>query len=142
MLTGNSEQEMDIAYHYTICYALFQLLTKNMMEASNVYERALEYIQEHHAERGFESEVLWVAYTKLIYKNVEMNHHKGYKPGHLRNLLQRALLLFPNNTVFIGLYVWNEARTKLHNRVKSMLVQSLERYFILLLLTEYKRNQY
>ncbi|KAI7849022.1 NRDE-2, necessary for RNA interference-domain-containing protein [Circinella umbellata] len=125
MLIRNNEQEMDIAYHYTICYALFRLLTRNMIEASNVYENALEYIQEHNAERGFESEVLWVAYAKLIYKNVEMNHHKGYKPGHLRSLLQRAILLFPNNTVFIGLYVWNEARTKLHNRVKSMFVQSL-----------------
>ncbi|KAI9250894.1 NRDE-2, necessary for RNA interference-domain-containing protein [Phascolomyces articulosus] len=126
MLTGSTKQEMDISFHYTICYALFQFLTRGITEASNVFEHALEYIEERHAERGFESEVLWVAYAKIVYKNISMNHRKGYKPGHLRYLLQRALLLFPNNTVFIGLYVWNEARTKLYNRVRSMFTSSIE----------------
>ena len=119
---------MDLAYHYTICYALLQYLTRGMDEAAAIYDQALEYIRERHAERGFESEILWVAYTKLRYKHVVMNTRSGYKPGQLRELLQRAMELFPNNTVFIGLYVWNEARTKLYNRVRTMFVKSLERY--------------
>ncbi|KAI9489261.1 NRDE-2, necessary for RNA interference-domain-containing protein [Zychaea mexicana] len=125
-LTAGTENEMDAAYHYIICYALFQLLTQDINEASNEFEHALEYIQERHAERGFESELLWVAYAKLTFQNVAMNRRAGYKPGHLRHLLNRALILFPNNTVFIGLYVWNEAKTKLYNRVRSMFAKSLE----------------
>lgn len=122
-----SKDEASAAYHYHACYALFQYLTQGIDAGSEVYEQLLQYIQERHAERGFESESIWVSYAELLYRHAT-NGFGGYKPGQLRKILERAVALFPNNTIFLGLFIWNEARTKLYNRVRIHFTKALERY--------------
>ncbi|KAI7885758.1 DUF1740-domain-containing protein [Lichtheimia hyalospora FSU 10163] len=120
-----SEHDTTIAHHYNVCYALLQYITRGVEAASEVYERGLEYIKERQAERGFESEVLWVAYARLLYQHA-VEGGIGYKPSQMRVLLERALALFPNNTIFISLHVWNETRTKIYNRVRKFFTQALD----------------
>lgn len=124
LLVG-SENETAIAHHYNVCYALLQYMTRGIEAASEVYERGLEYIKERQAERGFDSEVLWVAYARLLYQHAVAGG-VGYKPSQMRVLLERALALFPNNTIFISLHVWNETRTKIYNRVRKFFTQALD----------------
>ncbi|KAI9313832.1 NRDE-2, necessary for RNA interference-domain-containing protein [Dichotomocladium elegans] len=124
LLIGSAE-EVAVAHHYVVCYALFQYLTRGIDAASAVYESSLDYIQERQAERGFESEILWVSYVRTLYRHATTGG-VGYRPAQLRIVLERALKLFPNNTVFIALFVWNETRTKIYNRVRNVFTSSLK----------------
>lgn len=101
------------------CYALFEYLSSGIESASLIYKHALDYIKERQAERGYESEVIWVEYAGLLYYHASIQ--KYYQPGVLRQVMERALVLFPNNTVFLAFYIWNESKTKINNRVQKLL---------------------
>jgi hypothetical protein len=45
----------------------------------------------------------------------------------LRQTMERALILFPNNTIFLAFYIWNESKTKINNRVQKLLNTMLTR---------------
>lgn len=101
------------------CFGLFEYLASGIEGASLIYEHALEYIKERQAERGYESEVIWVEYAGLLYYHASIQ--KYYKPAELREVMERALDLFPNNTIFLAFYIWNESKTKINNRVQKLL---------------------
>ena len=46
---------------------------------------------------------------------------KPFKPAVLRQALETALTTFSQNTAFLSLYSWNEARTKIENRVRAII---------------------
>lgn len=52
-------------------------------------------------------------------------HHnttsRSFQAATLREILDPAIRVFPDNTAFLNLYVWNEARTRIDNRVRTML---------------------
>lgn len=101
------------------CYALFEYLASGLDGATLIYEHTLDYIKERQAERGYESEVIWVEYAGLLYYHASTQ--KNYKPSVLREVMERALVLFPNNTMFLAFYIWNESKTKINNRVQKLL---------------------
>jgi hypothetical protein len=100
---------------------LFEYLSSGLDSACLIYERALGYIRERQAERGYESEMIWADYASLLYRDASSTMNSGYKPGMLRQTMERALALFPNNTMFLSFYIWNESKTKIYNRVQHLL---------------------
>ncbi|KAI9025805.1 NRDE-2, necessary for RNA interference-domain-containing protein, partial [Phycomyces nitens] len=123
---SDSDKEDRIARCYNVCYALFEYLTFGLEAACAVYEQALLYIKDHQAERGFASETMWIAYAELLYRHATRGYG-GHKPIILREAMERALQLFPNNTLFLGLFIWNEARTRIHNRVRNFFGLALDK---------------
>ncbi|KAL0074451.1 NRDE-2, necessary for RNA interference-domain-containing protein [Phycomyces blakesleeanus] len=123
---SDSDKEDRIAHSYNVCYALFEYLTFGLESACAVYEQALLYIKEHQAERGYASETMWMAYAELLYRHATRGYG-GHKPIILREAMERALQLFPNNTLFLGLFIWNEARTRIHNRVRNFFGLALDK---------------
>ncbi|ORZ00282.1 NRDE-2, necessary for RNA interference-domain-containing protein [Syncephalastrum racemosum] len=119
------EHEREAALQLIACQALFVYLSRDIDAASQIYERAIVQLEAQHAERGVESEMLWVDYVKLLYNHARTSAH--FKPAALRRVLQRALDLFPNNTVFLGLFIWNERRTKIYGRVRDFFTSALDR---------------
>ena len=51
----------------------------------------------------------------------------GFQPGLVRQVLESSLEKFPKNTVFLSLYGWNEAKTRIDNRVRRYLDSQLAR---------------
>lgn len=124
-ITSALENEREAALQLIACQALFMYLSRDIDAGSQVYERALAQLKLHHADRGVESEMLWVDYVKLLYNHA--NTSTAFKPAALRHVLRRALELFPNNTVFLGLFIWNERRTKIYGRVREFFTSALDR---------------
>lgn len=64
-------------------------------------------------------ELCLMAKSRLLY------HHsttaKMFKMKIMRDVLEQALTLFPSNSMFLGLYAWNEGRTKIENRVRTLM---------------------
>lgn len=47
-------------------------------------------------------------YVKLLYRHSEAGG--PYKPGQLRDVLERAIMDFPNNTLFLSVFYSNECK--------------------------------
>jgi hypothetical protein len=94
--------------------------------AISTYQHVLDYITGRQAERGYESEIIWIELASLIYYH-STKGIGGYKPSLLRIKLEEALQLFPNNTIFVSFYVWNESKTKIYNRVNDLFNTSVKR---------------
>ena len=57
--------------------------------------------------------------TALI--NYHINHVRSCKPGLIRSALSESIQLFPQNTMFLSLYAWNESRFRIDDRVRSIM---------------------
>ncbi|KAL9542170.1 hypothetical protein MBANPS3_008745 [Mucor bainieri] len=120
-----SQTERRIAINMVACCGLFEYLSSGLDSACLVYQRALDYIKERQAERGYESEMVWTDYATLLYRHATTS--SSYKPGLLRQAMEQALALFPNNTIFLGFYMWNESKTKIFNRVQHLLNDAVKK---------------
>ncbi|KAI8088685.1 NRDE-2, necessary for RNA interference-domain-containing protein [Halteromyces radiatus] len=116
-----------MAYESLVCYGLFVYLVDSIDSAVQVYEDLLDYLRQHHIERGFFSEKVWVAYVELLHRHSTKRKENGYRPGLLRQACSSGLELFPNNTILLGLFMWNESRTWIYNRVQDFFTRNLER---------------
>ncbi|KAF1799857.1 NRDE-2, necessary for RNA interference-domain-containing protein [Mucor lusitanicus] len=122
---SESQTERHIAINMVACCGLFEYLSSGLDSACLVYQRALDYIKERRAERGYESEMVWIDYATLLYRHATTS--SSYKPGLLRHAMEQALALFPNNTIFLGFYMWNESKTKIFNRVQHLLNDAVKK---------------
>lgn len=50
-----------------------------------------------------------MSYVKLLYRHTEAG--KGYKPAQLREVLERAIKEFRNNTLFLSVFYHNEGES-------------------------------
>ncbi|KAI9487708.1 MAG: NRDE-2, necessary for RNA interference-domain-containing protein [Benjaminiella poitrasii] len=122
---SESDVERQAALNMTGCAALFEYLASGLDSACVIYEHAFDYIKARQAERGYASEILWIEYAALLYHH--FTTEKSYKPSILRHAMERALSLFPNNTIFLAFYIWNESKTKIFNRVQQLLNDELKK---------------
>lgn len=50
-----------------------------------------------------------MSYVKMLYRHTEAG--KGYKPAQLREVLERAIKEFRNNTLFLSVFYHNEGES-------------------------------
>ncbi|KAI9286695.1 NRDE-2, necessary for RNA interference-domain-containing protein [Umbelopsis sp. AD052] len=120
-----TEHDYHNAYQYFVCQGLFEYLTQGVEAACDVFEGLWKYYTDRGVERSIDNEMLLVAYGRMLYRH--SSKRGGYKPSVMRDMLTRSLELFPNNTILLSLFMWNEARTKIENRVRQHLNQAIER---------------
>jgi len=58
-------------------------------------------------------------FARLLYYHT--THTQVVKPAEIRALLAESISAFPQNTIFLSLYAWNEARFRIDDRVRSIL---------------------
>ncbi|TPX68733.1 hypothetical protein SpCBS45565_g02910 [Spizellomyces sp. 'palustris'] len=111
------------------CYGLMEYLSQGLEEAQRLYEQVLETFRQNIVHEGETATVLeeavYEGYVRLLYRHSVSG--SAFKPGILRGVLETALDKFPCNTMFLSLYGWNEARTKIDNRVRRLLDEQLAR---------------
>jgi len=91
--------------HLAFSAALLAYLTQGLDEAVEVLERQLFRLDSPTTRDSAELEEVYMLYAKLLYRHSTKG---GYKPGQLRDLLERAIRDFKNNTLFLGLFYHNE----------------------------------
>ncbi|KAI5858627.1 NRDE-2, necessary for RNA interference-domain-containing protein [Tricharina praecox] len=57
--------------------------------------------------------------VRLVY--MHSTTARPFKPATLRSHLEAALEIFPHNMAFLSLYAWNESRTKIENRLRTVI---------------------
>ncbi|KAG8528845.1 uncharacterized protein KY384_006534 [Bacidia gigantensis] len=68
-------------------------------------------------------EVIHQGFARLLYHHV--THTTLFKPAEIRSRLADSIRAFPQNTIFLSLYAWNEARFSIDDRVRSIVRQTL-----------------
>ena len=119
--------------HIARCYARFQYLTVGIQAASVVMEETLDYLRRnvqqanmyatHYIQHKLDSELVLTSYTKLLAKHVLNN---PTPLSILRNLLRRALSEFPDNPVFLQLFISVEAKSHIAGRVRRYFDQATQ----------------
>ncbi|CAO3613577.1 unnamed protein product [Cunninghamella blakesleeana] len=122
----NTTMESNTSYELLLCYALIEYNLKGIDAAEALYKQTFNYLEEYHIQNGFISERIWVSFIKLLYQHAVRNEG-GYQPSKLRLHVMMALELFPNNTILLGVHMWNESRTWFYNRVQLVFTKSLEK---------------
>ena len=57
--------------------------------------------------------------AKLFYYHI--THTSSFQPSLFRSCLSKSITSFPQNTIFLSLYAWNEARFRIDDRVRSII---------------------
>lgn len=107
---------------YTDCLALFQYLMEKSFEAAlGVYASAVLKLRELLAEeemKAFTAELLHQARARLVHFHIE---RKGkFKPSQIHSLLKESTFLFHHNTIFLSLFMWNESRFPIFDRIRDV----------------------
>jgi hypothetical protein len=107
--------------HLAASYALLIYLSSGMGSAMLVMDNHLLAIEDEGLSGSSEQEEFFVFYAKLLHRDMVMRMDKsrrskqtniqaGYKPSILRDVLERAIAKFPNNSLFLSLFLHNECK--------------------------------
>ena len=106
--------------HIVYLKALLENITKSIDVACDTYDHVLSLVGAREESLNLATEMLYEDYTHVIHRHM-IEGATAFRPAILRNVLERALNLFPNNVIFHSLYVLNESRTHIEGRVKKLL---------------------
>ena len=106
----------------TFCLALLENLVSGAAAASIAMTQQITYLRAESNQSAEEEEAL-ALHAKILFRNTQTR--SAFRPGHLRALLEEALQRFPNNSIFLSLYLFNEIRTRIAGRVKRLLDEKI-----------------
>jgi hypothetical protein len=75
-------------------------------------------VDQLRVQNSSSREELHQSKARLLYHH--MTTVKYYKPSLIRQELEESIKLFPNNTIFLSLYFWLESRSRIDDRVRSI----------------------
>ncbi|PGH04703.1 hypothetical protein GX51_03370 [Blastomyces parvus] len=120
---GLTSRKPDIFVSAVECLALLlYLATKLLIDGPmNIYSTSHSRLVAHRLENAVFGELLRQAKAKLLYHHATST--RIYQPALLRSELLDSISRFPQNTLFLSLFTWNESRFRIEDRVRSVLRQ-------------------
>ncbi|PGH31298.1 hypothetical protein GX50_05943 [[Emmonsia] crescens] len=120
---GLTSRKHDVFVSAVECLALLVYFARDLdIEAAiNVYATSHSRLLAHRLENSVFGELLLQAKAKLLYHHATST--RIYKPALLRSELTDSISRFPQNTLFLSLFTWNESRFRIEDRVRSVLRQ-------------------
>lgn len=102
------------------CLILFAYLrnAQSLSAATSAFKTNTTLLSTHNSSRSSNHEYLHQSFSRLLYYHITHTHL--FKPSDIRSLLAENIAQFPQNTIFLSLYAWNEARFRIDDRVRSM----------------------
>ncbi|EEQ30351.1 hypothetical protein McanMca71_002158 [Microsporum canis] len=122
---GLTFRNSEVFSYATDCLALLLYLTQNqeLSGAIEVYDNAEQRLKDQKLDKAVFLEPIHQAKARLLYYHITEN--RVYKPAQVREELFKSILLFQQNTIFLGLFAFNEARFRVENRVRSVLTRQI-----------------
>lgn len=119
---ANSENSPQSLFRHrisiTFCSVLLEQLFSGLDSGLSLINTQLQHLRLE-GEGSAEEEELLALQAKLLFRH---SHSKtASKPSQMRSLLEDAIERFPNNSIFLSLYLSNEMRTKIEGRVRRLL---------------------
>ncbi|KAJ5087354.1 hypothetical protein N7456_010970 [Penicillium angulare] len=91
----------------------------------DIYDNAVSKLRQLPSEledfKAFTAELLHQARARLFYRHMHRDPHmRTWKPVEFRDKLQESIALFPHNTIFSTLCMWNESRMLRIDRLRNL----------------------
>ncbi|KAM0754939.1 DUF1740-domain-containing protein [Meredithblackwellia eburnea MCA 4105] len=109
--------------HLAYSFAIFEYVSQGLNAAVQVLEQHLFRLDCAGTRGSAEFEEAYMLYARLLYRHAGAGG--AFRPGQLRDTLERAIKEFPNNSNFLNLFYFNELRMKIQNRVRKTLEESV-----------------
>lgn len=103
------------------CAALLEYLTNGMDAATAFLDGHLFRLEFCGASGSAEHEEAFIMCAKLLHRHMSSPQAKVYQPPKVREFLQRALALFPNDSLLLAMLLDNESRMKIQGHMRSTL---------------------
>ena len=92
--------------------------SRSLAAAQSAFSEHLTILSTRFPTTSSPHELLHQSFARLLH------HHATniplFKPASIREALTRSIALFPQNTIFLSLYAWNESRFLIDDRVRSI----------------------
>lgn len=102
-------------------FATLQYASDTFESACMVFDTALTAVEDLNSPA--EEEELWISYCQLLYHHIRQ--HRSYRPFEIRLTLKRAIGKFPNNSIFLSLFAFNESKMKIDNETRRLIESTL-----------------
>ena len=124
-------------YHailYAECLALLEYLTStsstetqsstqgNITSGLSIFTEFSQTLTSRYLAHTTSHELLLQSATRLLFHHARTG---PFRPALLRHHLTHFITLFPQNTIFLHLYSWNESRLRIDNRVRTVLLSTV-----------------
>lgn len=115
-----SSRKPGIFSNATECLALLAYLTQDddLNTPLEIYHAASSRLSTHKLSRTIFSETVEQAKAKLLYFHVTTG--RKYKLSFMRDEFTSSISQFPQNTIFLSLFAWNERRFRIDDRVRAV----------------------
>ena len=102
------------------CLILFAYLRNGLSSrtATSAFKSNIQILSTYISSSSSDHEYLHQSFARLLYYHATHTHI--YKPSEIRSLLAETIAQFPQNTIFLSLYAWNEARFRIDDRLRSV----------------------
>lgn len=102
------------------CLILFAYLrnAQSLSKATSTYKSNIALLSTHSSSSSSNHEYLHQSFARLLHYHA--TNTCLFKPSGIRSLLAESIAQFPQNTIFLSLYAWNEARFRIDDRVRSI----------------------
>ena len=102
------------------CLILFAYLrnAQSLSAATLAFKSNIALVSTYISSDSSNHEYLHQSLARLIHYHATRTHF--FKPSDIRSLLAESIAQFPQNTIFLSLYAWNETRFRIEDRVRSI----------------------
>ena len=102
------------------CLILFTYLRngQSLSAATSAFKSNIALISTSVSPTSSNHEYLHQSFARLLYYHATHTHL--FKPADIRSLLAESIAQFPQNTIFLSIYGWNEARFRIDDRLRSV----------------------
>lgn len=103
------------------CLILYAYLSSelSLTEAHAAFTSNLDLLSTRSFLGSPNHEYVHQAFAKLLHYHV--THISRFTPSMIRSFLAESIIQFPQNTIFLGLYAWIESRSRIDDRVRSIM---------------------
>jgi hypothetical protein len=107
--------------HFVECSAILEYLfhSRDVDEAAAIFRKASEKFDKRGLGGCIAQELLHQGKARLLYLHTTVS--RSFKPSILRDEFAQSVRAFPRNTIFLSLFLWNEARSRIDDRVRSIM---------------------
>lgn len=107
------------------CLILLAYLSRgqSLSAATSVFKSNIAIISTHFSSTSSNHEYLHQTFARLLHYHTTHTHM--FKPSDVRLFLAETIAQFPQNTIFLSLYAWNEARFRIDDRLRSVVEEIL-----------------
>ena len=92
---------------------------RTLETAHSTFTRNLSLLSSRFSSTSTPHELLHQSFARLLHYHA--THVPLFKPAFVREALAASIALFPQNTIFLSLYAWNESRFRINDRVRSII---------------------